>query len=164
MQQNNKLIEGDFLLLKFPGKGGWTYVSLPVIVTDKKNYFNWVKVNGSIDDYELKDFHLMPLGDGTLFLSVKAEIRKKIRKQEGDMVHIVLYLQQPMEDSTDNLLLCLEDEPEAKLIFESFTKKEQQEYLSWIDSAKTKEGEVERIIKSIDRIKLKLRFTDKSVR
>lgn len=157
-------MEGDFLLQKFPGKGGWTYASLPAIAPDKKSYFNWVKVNGSIDDFEINDFHLMPMGDGTLFLSVKAEIRKKIGKQEGDMVHIVLYLNQPMEDSSDNLWLCLEDEPEAKLIFDSFTKKEQQEYLSWIDAVKTKEGEVERIIKSIDRIKLKLRFTDKFTR
>lgn len=157
-------MEGDFLLQKFPGKGGWTYASLPAIAPDKKSYFNWVKVSGSIDDFEFNDFHLMPMGDGTLFLSVKAEIRKKIGKQEGDMVHIVLYLNQPMEDSSDNLWLCLEDEPEAKLIFDSFTKKEQQEYLSWIDAAKTKEGEVERIIKSIDRIKLKLRFTDKFTR
>lgn len=31
------------------------------------------------------------MGNGKLFLPVKAEIRKKIKKAEGDKVHVILY-------------------------------------------------------------------------
>jgi hypothetical protein len=46
-----------------------------------------VKVRGFIDDYELKDHNLFPMGKGILMMAVKAEIRKKIGKQEGDWVN-----------------------------------------------------------------------------
>jgi len=58
----------------------------------------WVIVRGSIDGYEkIRKYRLMPSGGemesgkGHLFLAVKSEIRKKINKQAGDYVHIILY-------------------------------------------------------------------------
>ncbi|KAA6314725.1 hypothetical protein EZS27_034704, partial [termite gut metagenome] len=53
----------------------------------------WVKVKGSIDGFEFKNYHLLPTvkGNGRLFLAIKAEIRKAIKKQAGDSVHIILY-------------------------------------------------------------------------
>ena len=53
--------------------------------------FGWVKVRGFIDEFELKQYKLMPMGAGKLFLPVNAAIRKKIKKQAGDTVKIVLY-------------------------------------------------------------------------
>jgi hypothetical protein len=50
-----------------------------------------VKVKGSIDSVELKNYRLIPMGNGTLFLPVKAEIRKKINKKEGDFIHVILF-------------------------------------------------------------------------
>ena len=74
------LVDQDYLLQKMEGKGGWTYAAIPEIVQDKHAYFGWIKVRGTIDDYEIANYHLMPMGNGQLFLSVKAEIRKKIGK------------------------------------------------------------------------------------
>ena len=51
----------------------------------------WVKVKGSIDSYVIKNYRLMPMGNGKLFLPVRSDIRKKIGKQAGDYVHIVLF-------------------------------------------------------------------------
>lgn len=34
----------------------------------------------------------MPMGDGKLLLPVKAEIRKQIKRQDGDFVHIIYIL------------------------------------------------------------------------
>jgi hypothetical protein len=65
------------VLEKIPGKGGWTYVVINEIAPDKRAKFGWVKVRGSIDDYELNQYKLMPMGNGKLFLPVRAEIRKK---------------------------------------------------------------------------------------
>ncbi|KAA6311675.1 hypothetical protein EZS27_037243, partial [termite gut metagenome] len=43
-----------------------------------------VKVKGSIDGFEFKNYHLLPTvkGNGRLFLAIKAEIRKAIKKQQ----------------------------------------------------------------------------------
>jgi hypothetical protein len=41
-------------------------------------------VRGTIDDFEIRKYHLMPMGNGKFFLPVKAEIRKKIKKEAGD--------------------------------------------------------------------------------
>src|SRR5688572_23293465 len=78
-------------LERFQAKGGWTFARITTLSQEKKNHFGWKKVCGSIDDYEIKESHLMPMGKGQLFLPVKAEIRKKINKQEGDWVKVILY-------------------------------------------------------------------------
>ena len=84
------LVNKKYLLEKYPGKGGWTYARIPEILQDKNTPFGWVKVMGSIDGYEIKNYHLMPMGNGQLFLPVKAAIRKKIGKETGDWVQVVL--------------------------------------------------------------------------
>jgi hypothetical protein len=69
------LVNKTYRLEKFPGKGGWTFARIPEILPDKKAHFGWVKVRGTIDGYEIRKYHLMPMGNGSLFLPVKAEIR-----------------------------------------------------------------------------------------
>ena len=88
---NKPLVNKQYLLEKFPGHGGWIYAEIPEILPEKKAPFSWVKVKGSIDGFEISQYHLMPTGKGTLMLAVKSEIRKKIKKQAGDLVHIILY-------------------------------------------------------------------------
>ena len=58
---------------------------------DKSKPFGWVKVKGTIDGVPFNKYHLMPMGNGKLFLPVKSEIRKKIKKVAGDSVHVILY-------------------------------------------------------------------------
>ena len=83
------MVQKDCILEKYPGKGGWTYVAIPEIPQDKKAYFGWVRVRGSIDGFEFRSFNLMPMGNGCLFLSVRAEIRKVIKKQAGDTSYLM---------------------------------------------------------------------------
>jgi hypothetical protein len=66
------------VLQKFPGKGGWTYAEIPELLQNKNTAFGWVTVKGSIDSFEINQYKLMPMGNGKLFLPVKASIRKKI--------------------------------------------------------------------------------------
>ena len=146
------LVNKKYLLEKFPGKGGWTFARIPEIKQDKKAHFGWVKVRGTIDGFEIRNYHLMPMGNGTLFLPVKAEIRKKIKKTEGDYVHVILYLDTEPLEIPEEMLLCLQDEPQALKFFNSLSESEQKYYIQWIYSAKKEETKIERLAKTINRL------------
>ena len=60
------LVEKNAIIEKFPGKGGWMYVSGPEVEKDKHAWFGLVKVNGHIDSYELVGVNLMPDAKGIM--------------------------------------------------------------------------------------------------
>ncbi|MDX1906009.1 MAG: YdeI/OmpD-associated family protein, partial [Bacteroidia bacterium] len=120
------LADGVYRLEKFPGKGGWTYAALPEVKPDPHAHFGWVRVRGSIDGYEIAQYHLMPMGDGRLFLPVKAQIRKKIHKEAGDTVHVILYADRSPVQIPEDLLLCLRDEPGAYEAFMQYSDGEKK--------------------------------------
>jgi hypothetical protein len=154
------LVDKTYLLQSFAENGGWTYAIIPEIAPDKNARFGWVKVQGSIDGYEIKKYHLMPSGEGTLMLFVKAEIRKKIKKQAGDTVHIILYSDNEPLKIPEELLLCLQNEPKVLTFFNSLNESEQHQYVRWIYSAKTDETKVDRITKAVDRLLKRQKFGD----
>ena len=155
------LVDKPYLLEKFPCKGAWTYTIIPEIPPDPNAPFSWVKVRGSIDGYEIKKYHLMPSGKGTLMLFVKSEIRKKIKKEAGDYVHVILYPDNEPLEVPEELLLCLQDDAEALQFFNSLNESEHHSYVKWIYSAKTEQTKVDRIAKTIIKLSKHQKFADK---
>jgi hypothetical protein len=162
MTQQIPLVDKEYLLEKFQGKGGWTFARIPEIAQNKNTPFGWVRVRGKIDNFEIKNYNLQPMGNGNLFLPVKAEIRKKLNKKEGNYVHIILFADNFPTEIPEELKLCLMDEPNAYEAFLNYTNGEQKIFIEWIYSAKTDTTKVERIAKTIEKIIVGNILTDKN--
>lgn len=145
------LVNKQYLLKKFPNKGGWTYAEIPEIPQDKHAHFGWVKVRGSIDGFEFKNYRLQPMGNGMLFFPVKAAVRKIIRKEAGDFVILTLFNDESPLEVPDELLACLKMEPKAYQGFLRFPEGEQKAFVEWIYAAKRDETKVKRIAATIEK-------------
>lgn len=155
------LVNRECLLKKFPGKGGWTYAEVPEIAPDPSNPFGWVQVRGWIDDFEIGPYKLMPMGNGQLFLPVRAEIRKALGKGAGDTVTVVLYADASERPVPEEVRACFANEPAIVAeTFAGFTPGERKAYLDWIYQAKTEETRANRIARMMERLERGLRLHD----
>ncbi|SBW07398.1 YdeI/OmpD-associated family protein [uncultured Dysgonomonas sp.] len=148
MQTEEPLVDKVYQLQKEDCKGGCTYIEIPEILMPKTP-FGMLKVKGKIDDYKFSKVHLMPLGNGNLVMAVKAAIKKKIKKEAPDSVHLTIY-----EDKTpliipEELRLCMEDVEGVSDKFESYSDGQKKSAIDWINSAKTEQTKAERIAKTI---------------
>jgi hypothetical protein len=155
------LVNKKYKLEKFPGKGGWTFARIPEVLQDRKKSFGWVKVRGTIDGHEIRKHSLMPMGNGMLFLAVRAEIRKKIKKNEGDTIHVILYPDNEPLEAPQEMTLCLKDEPAAWKFFKSLSESEQKFYIDWIYSSKKGDTKIDRMAETVNRLMKGLKRYDK---
>lgn len=146
------LVDNQYLLKKFEMKGGWTYAEIPQIRQNPKVPFGWVQVCGSVDGFDINQYKLMPMGNGNLFLPIKAEIRKKIGKNAGDWVHVILYADDSEIKIPDTFMVCLLESPKALAFFEKLTDSNKKYYIDWIFEAKKFETQVNRMAKAIDNL------------
>ncbi len=169
MIMSKAFINNIYVIQKIPGKGGWSYVVLkgmkdkylslkkkekkPANRTGKETKgFSWVRVSGKVDSYELIKYNLFPMKTGDLFLPIKADMRKAIKKKEGDTVRVVLYLDETPLVIPQEFLDCLKEEPKALKTFKSLSESEQKHYLDWIYSAKKEETKIERMANAINKL------------
>ena len=155
-------VEGSYLLEKFPGKGGWTYAAIPELRQDSTQPFGWLTVSGSIDGFELDQYKLMPMGEGRLFLPVKSAIRKKIRKEAGDYVHVILYPDDRPVELSPEIKTCFEyEQPALRQTFDGYSSSEQKAFLDWIYEAKTDQTRADRILLMMKKLELGLKKHDR---
>lgn len=145
------LVNQMYLLKKMPGKGGWTYAEIPEIPPDPHAHFGWVKVKGSIDGYKFDHYHLMPMGNGKLFLPVKAAIRKTIKKQAGDSVYVIIYKEDSEFVTPSDIMDCIKDTG-ALRAYEKLSDARKREKIEWIAQAIHDETRVNRIVTFIDQL------------
>ncbi len=157
------LVDKDYLLEKFEGKGGWIYTVIPEIAPDPHAPFGFVKVKGTIDGVEIRNYHLLPgiKGSGVVFLSVKADLRKKIKKQAGDTIRVALWRDDDPPEVPEEFLACLAEDAAASEFFNSLKESDRQAYIKWIYSPKKEETKIDRMAKTLTRLSEHKKFTDK---
>lgn len=138
----------------------WTYIAIKDFPAELKGNNGNARVRGWIDNYELKQYKLLPLKDGGMMLPLNAAVRKKIGKGEGDKVHVMLYSDDSPLVIPDDILVCLMDSPKAYDYFISLSESNQKYYIDWIDAAKKVETKAERILKMMERLENGLKFYD----
>ena len=154
------LVDKQYLIEKFEGKGGWTYVMIPEILQGKKAPFGAVRVRGFVDNFEIKQYTLMPAGNGLLFFPLKTTLRKKIGKGAGDFVHITFFADDSIVETPDELMVCLLDYPKGLQFYESLSDSNKKYYIDWIYESKRLETKVNRIAKTIERLENGLKLYD----
>lgn len=142
-----KIVEGEFFMERFPGKGGWTFIKIPIAILPSGKAFGMLKVCGTIDGFEFEGKHLMPMGDGFLFMPIAKPIRQAIGKEAGDKVIFRLYRDEIPTSIPEELIACLEDDPGKLPLFHKLSDAGQKQWIEYIYSANSEEAKAHRIVK-----------------
>jgi hypothetical protein len=141
-----KLIaRGVFELIRYPGKGGWTYLKFRRPPDLPKTAWGAGRVKGSIDDHHFEGLTIWSTSDGHLFFPVKAEIRKIIGKKEGDRVKVAVYQDRLVPELPEDLELLLKEEPGARKKFDALTPGRQRQLILSVTAAKKDQTRVDRL-------------------
>jgi len=141
------LAEGEFILEKYPEKGGWTFVRVPVEILPVRKAFGMIRVCGFIDDFEFEGKHLMPMGNGFLFLPVAKPIRTAIGKEQGDYVRLKILRDEMPSQVPEELIECLNDDPGKLQLFQKLSDADQKHWVEFIYSTNSPEVKTDRIVK-----------------
>lgn len=144
--------EGEFVLEKFPGKGGWTFVRVPVEILPVRKAFGMIRVCGFVDDFEFEGKHLMPMGNGYLFLPIAKPIRTAIGKEQGDTVRLKLMRDEVPSQVPEELIDCLQDDPGKLQLFQRLSDADQKHWIEHIYSANSPEVKSDRIVKLLNQL------------
>lgn len=88
-----KLIDEQELKLEYrKGFGAWTYHLRIPGTAEIEGRWGYMKVSGTIDDYEVKNLNLAPRKNEDKIISINRKIREAIGKGAGDTVRVTLYL------------------------------------------------------------------------
>jgi hypothetical protein len=133
-------------------KTGWTYIDVPAAIAEKLQPGNkkGFRVKGKLDDYRFSMIALLPMGGGDFIMTLNAEIRKGIKKQKGATVQVKMAVDTNEIQPPEELMECLQDEPEALEYFSSLTKGHQNYFTNWINSAKTDPTKAKRIAATLN--------------
>jgi len=160
------MVEFDTIMLQFAEQGektGWTYIDIPAdsaqqLKPDTRTSF---RVKGMLDSVPVNGMALMPMGEGNFIMALKAEVRKKLHKNAGAMLHVCLEEDTEYKvDVPDDLQECFDFEPEAVDFFYSLPKSHRDYFIKWINQAKTNETRAKRIVNTVNAMLRKWKFNE----
>lgn len=130
--------------------GGGAYVKIPFDVNEvfgKKR----VQVQATFEGEPYRGL-IVRMGEPWHILIILKNIREKIGKSFGDMVHVTI------QEDTDprvievppTLAEAFEQEPKALAFFDSLAYTHRREYVNWINEAKQEDTRKKRVAKTIE--------------
>ncbi|HLK30097.1 MAG TPA: YdeI/OmpD-associated family protein [Puia sp.] len=152
------LVDKKYKIERKAEKGGWHYVAISGIPSSNKNSQGLVRVKGFIDDYEIRQFNLLPMKTGEMLLVLKASLRKAIGKKAGDTVHVTLFTDKSKVRIPEEILDSLLQSQRAYDFFFSLRESNKKYYIDWVNESKTVETKVNRIVKMIKQLENKRKF------
>jgi Domain of unknown function (DUF1905)/Bacteriocin-protection, YdeI or OmpD-Associated len=128
-------------------KTGWTYIVVPEKISKKINpgVKKSYRVKGKLDAYKIEKVALVPMGGGDFILAINAAIRKATGKRFGANLKVQLELDDSPIIPPAELVVCLQDEPEALKYFNALPQGHRNYFTKWIESAKTDATKTKRI-------------------
>jgi hypothetical protein len=164
-KSNAKVIEFSTTIKKFKENGektGWTYIDVPLDLAEQLNpgCKKSFRVKGKLDGFEFENIALLPMGEGNFILTLNAPIRKKIKKEKGDKLKVVLQMDSKERPLSKIFVECLEDEPRALGFFKTLAKSHQRYFSNWIESAKTEATKAKRITQAVNALAMNLGFSE----
>jgi hypothetical protein len=143
-------------------KTGWTYFEVPpdLVQELKPGNRKEFKVKGKLDTHSIKRISLLPMGGGRFIFVLNATLRKSIGKKHGAMVKVQLTEDKSEFIFNKDFMECLNDEPAAKIYFQSLTGSHQRYFSKWIDDAKTEPTKVKRITMAVNALAKKLGYPE----
>jgi len=116
------------------------------------------RVKGKLDEYEIKQVALIPMGKESFILPLNAEMRKGTCKKVGDVLNIIIEIDKSEIMLSPELLYCLEEEPVALKNFTKLPPSHQKYYSRWIESARTFDTKAKRIASARNALKSNLHY------
>lgn len=158
------MISFKAILQKFDQQGektGWTYVLIPKKIAGQLKPGNKrsFRIKGKLDEFPLRSVALLPMGDGDFIMAINASMRKEIRKKKGDIVKVLMEVDNDEFQISQALVICLKDDTEAYTYFTSLPGSHQKYYSNWIESAKTDPTKTRRIALAINALSKKMSFS-----
>ena len=157
------MIQFTATIKKFDSQGektGWTYIEIPAAIAKKLKADNkkGFRVKGKLDDCDYSMIALLPMGGGDFIMALNAAMRKGIKKQKGATVKVKMEVDTNEIKPPEELMECLQDEPEALEYFNSLNKGHQNYFTNWINSAKTDPTKAKRIAATLNALSKKWDF------
>ena len=140
----NPIVQRTAIMEQFPYSNGWRFIRIPEAEQPKDVPFGYLGVCGSIDDYEIVSAKLMPMGNGQLFLPVKAAIRKFLKKDTGDKVEVLLYSDTKPIAIDPEITVCLKLMDGAWEAFNKLPVSKQRIHMEYINQAHTDKSRIKR--------------------
>ena len=159
------MISFTAVIQKFESNGektGWTYIEVPADIAQQLKPGTKVSflVKGKLDEVAIKGFSLLPMGGGNFILPLKADLRKKLKKNKGAMLQVQLGADDEAYQINQDFLECLQDSPGAVSNFGKLPGSHQKYFSKWIESAKTEATKAKRIAQAVEAMQHNLSYPE----
>ena len=156
-------IQFEALIQKFGDMGektGWRYFIIPssLALELKPGNRKAFRVKGFLDAVPVKEFAIMPMGDGDFIFALKADLRKQLRKEAGATIRVELEQDTDAFVPNGDLMDCLSDVPQALEYFSGLTPSHQRYFSNWVTEAKTMETKEKRILTCLRALEMKWEY------